>query len=152
MDKALVGLMEDLDSGKAGPAFLKLMVGNMLVFGTPCSEKEFAEAFIWAETDLGMRNVRRRDRTEETRQRLAQEVATNGHPLLRMLRDASTATGDAVCLKEVTALIWTTESMTVPAMRIPIDKITAWWAGDAKFKASGGGGGWFGGVVLPLGQ
>lgn len=128
------------------------MVGNMLVFGKPCSEKEFAEAFIWAETDLAMGNVRRRDRTEEARQQLAQEVATQGHPLLGMLRDASTVTGDAVCLKEVTALIWTTESMTVPAMRIPIDKITAWWAGNADFKASGGGGGWFGGVVFPLGH
>jgi hypothetical protein len=83
MDKALVGLMEDLDSGKVGPAFLKLMVGNMLVFGEPCSEKDFAEAFIWAETDLGMKRF-------------------------------AVATGDAVCLKGVTALIWTTESMTVP--------------------------------------
>lgn len=151
MDKALVGLMEDLDKGKIGPA-LKLMVGNMLVFGTPCSEEEFADAFIWSEADSGMKKARRRDRTDETRQRLAQEIATTSDPLLRMLRGASTRTGDAICLKDVSALIWTTESMAVPVMRIPIDKITAWWAGDADFKESGGGGGWFGGVVFPLGQ
>lgn len=152
MDKALVGLTEDLDNGKVGPASLKLMVGNMLVFGRPCSEKEFAETFIWTEADTSMRSLRRRDRTEGARQQLAQEVATSAHPLLRMLRDTSATTGDAVCLQEVTALIWTTESMTVPAMRIPIDKVTAWWAGDADFKSSGGGGGWLGGVVFPLGS
>lgn len=152
MDKALIGLMEDLENDKAGPTFLKLMVGNMLVFGTPCSEREFAEAFIWAEADLAMATRRRRDRTEGARQQLAQEIATQGNPLLRMLRDTSTVTKDALCLKEVTALIWTTESMTVPAMRIPIDKVTAWWAGNAAFKASGGGGGWFGGAVFPIGN
>jgi hypothetical protein len=54
------------------------------------------------------------------------------------------------------AIVWAwgePSGLRVPAVRVPLDAVTAWWPGPAEqVKGSGGSGGWFALISLPIGQ
>jgi hypothetical protein len=150
MDQQLLTLVRRVENGEPCIEQVCVVSGGCLFFGCPAPRKALWEAtygFISQAYAHDIRDLPRRERNalpaNEADQRTAQFLDSFYEGAMKTDEHEPSALTlvDARCAIQATAF-------EVPALRIPLDSIDAWWFGGHKVKESGGE--TFLGVSFPL--
>jgi hypothetical protein len=151
-DPKLVALARAADEGEPCPQ-LRLVSGPTMILGTPVKSDRFAEAAdeaveqeVWAHVQ---QKYRRKDAPG-----VYHEVVNGLRPTLDRA-DETPEPPEPVAFTMVGALVWgfgEASGQRVPVLRVSLESISAWWLGAGTEVKGSGGGGWFYGMSIPIGN
>jgi hypothetical protein len=155
-DLQLVALVHAAESGEL-VARVRVIVGSILFVGRPTSTTTFVasnEAAARATQEhWELKQVSRKEREAATER--ATNIAARLVAPLKRAADQNQGEDAWATLTLEKAELWPLsggDGLRLPAVRIPLPAIDAWWIdGASKIKASGGGG-WFAGIAIPIGN
>lgn len=142
-DQALLAFAEAAERGEEMPGIC-LFTGVLSIFGSPIT---FADAQNRMKESL----VHTMLRSESRRRRRKDAVAAEAHELaegyLARFGFAGVGESGGLSLGDAELVVTpTSERISVPAVRVSLDSVNAWFVGD--FKSSGGGNSSFAGFVV----
>lgn len=157
LDPKLIEIARSAEAGRTLSP-LKLSTPAQLIVGVPGPSSGFVEA-TWTSIMDEQRQRIRRDKGGFPSQKKAGAVEQRLEAEASPLREAW---GPVVVAPEpdppetltvYDAIVWAWgehSGLRVPAVRVRIDSISAWWAGNAVQIKGSSGGGWFAFVGLPI--
>ena|SRR5215211_2808905 len=148
-DRALAAIMEAARAGEKTPA-IQALVGNLFVAGQPIAESDFADVWAHSVSDPAFKRSRpKRDDWDQVWQGIWADTNSYLGPVRSALADA--AEPDGLCLAPARCVLVTTgEVGDMSCLRVPIDRIDAWWGGEAKWKQRSGETSFFVGGLFPI--
>ena len=135
---------------------IRLVAGNQLIIGRAMSSARFMA--LSQEGLNATQEQLERDHLGRKEQHLAPGRAVERvEGLMDPWRDAldeATGVADNTVLTLGDAQLWPLsggDGLAIPALRIPLSAIDAWWVDGASTLSAGKGGGWFIGAAVPIG-
>ncbi|MCW3013031.1 MAG: hypothetical protein JWO02_123 [Solirubrobacterales bacterium] len=147
----LLALVRAAEDGGRRPQIRVVTQAGDLIVGTPMPAVAFVDAMetgIVAEWSQYLQAQPRTDRKNETR-----DAAQLGSDSMASLRDAAGVAEDVLTLAPA-RIAWSgrSDGVDLPAIRVPVSAVAAWWVcGGKEFKAPAG----FGigvGAFIPIGD
>jgi len=162
-DPKLVELARAAEADKTLP-LLRVATAGQLVVGVPGPSSRFNEV-TWEPiiSEIGKTIQKRagaawsRTAVERRAETLGQQWEAAAEPLREGWGPAANAhepdPPENLTLYDSIVWGWGEQSgLRVPAVRVSIESVTAWWVGNAQVIKGSGGGGWFAFVAFPIGN
>lgn len=157
LDPELLAIAESADLGKACPP-VNLMVGGNLMHGVPgCSDSAtFVQAMWQPLYNDNLQSLHSKSKAERKADPLSPEERASQltNDSLAVLGTSRADGGPALTLYWATLFTSGAQAFSVPAIRVAVDAVDAWWiAGQRPLGQAGGpsNGGWAVGVPVPIG-
>lgn len=153
MDQQLIELSKVAEQGKACPP-VRLLLGAGVVAGTPAPAQAFSDAMFEVVRDeawhalVGPAPAARKAAKNE------EQFISAIEPIEGTMRAVSTTAPPSPesVLTLLGVQVWAAagNTFTLPALRVPIAQVNAWWMAGNKDTSSGGGWSFFVGGIVPL--
>jgi hypothetical protein len=148
VDDQLVSIIKAAEAHRVCPPLRLVTVGGDWATGTPGSTADFVEAMRSPLHQHVEESLKARPRRER------KDIPLEAQPIVdEALSAMPPPQGDhqptLTLLKA--RMMWSgrDDGMEVPAIRIPVEAVAAWWIAGAK-QVKGGGGGWIAGGIFPI--
>src|SRR4051812_9444681 len=151
VDPKLVEIARLAEADEPCPG-LHLTTSSHFVIGMPGPSSDFAGAVeqpmrneLWAQVQG---STRRKER-QATYEDVVSQIERGWHRAVNVPE-----AHEPTVITVYQALFWAwgeSAGLRLPAVRVRLDAVSAWWVGDGQQVKGQGGGGWFYGVSVPLG-